>query len=258
MDSNIKYEVNGRVAVITINRPEKMNALSLDDQFDLDATWIKFKNDEQAVVGIIIGSGDRAFCVGADLKDTGSVSPRNKDKGPHLAERSIYPREYALGKPVIAAINGHALGMGAALVMQSDLRIISNNGAIGYPLVRLGMMPGALHDFWMASPSVIAMHALYTGKSINSEDAYRAGIVNQVVKVEEIKEAALSMANEIAKNAPLVIRAIKDTWDGQQEFREIKAWRDFSRFSNTVDASADREEGRTAYRENRTPNWENK
>ena len=112
--SSIKYEVVGKVAVITIDRPEKMNALSLDNQYDLDAAWKQLKDDSRVVIGIITGSGQRAFCVGADLKDDKSLSDRNSGKPADYAEASLFPREYDLNKPVIAAINGHALGMGAA------------------------------------------------------------------------------------------------------------------------------------------------
>ncbi len=256
--SSIKYETIEKITVITIDRPEKMNALSLDAQYDLDAAWKRFKTDENTVVGVITGSGERAFCVGADLKDDKVLSDRNIGKPPDYAEASLFPREYDLGKPIIAAINGHALGMGAAIAMQSDLRVMSVNGTLGYPLVGLGMMPGALHDFWMSSPSVIANYALYTGDPISAEDSYRAGIVNEIVKPEDLMTRAMDMAGRIAENAPLVIKAIKRAWDSQQEIREIKAWRDFARLGTTVDLSEDREEGRNAYIERRKANWKNR
>lgn len=255
MSDDILYEVEGKVATITLNRPQSLNALSLSAQFDLHDAWIEFKNDERVVVGIVTAAGERAFCVGADLKDTGDLPSRHQDRLPHLAEGSIYPREYDLGKPVIAAVNGHALGMGAAIAVQSDLRVLSENATLGYPLVGLGMMPGALQDFWMAGPSAIAMRALYTGKPINAADAYRSGIANEVVPIADLMPTARSLAEEIAANAPLVIQAIKRAWDGQQEFREVKAWRDFTRLGKTVDASEDREEGRRAFGERRKPDW---
>ena len=256
--SSIKYEVVGKVAVITIDRPEKMNALSLDNQYDLDAAWKQLKDDSNVVIGIITGSGKRAFCVGADLKDDKSLSDRNAGKPADYAEASLFPREYDLNKPVIAAINGHALGMGAAIAMQSDLRIISSNGSIGYPLVGIGMMPGALHDFWMASPSAVANYALYTGDPINAEDAYRAGIVNEISEPDDLMTTTMELADRIAGKAPLVIQAIKRAWDSQEEFREVKAWRDFARMGTRVDLSEDREEGREAFRQKRKPDWNNR
>lgn len=254
MTTEVKYEVDGKVATITIDRPEAMDALSLTTQYDLYDAWMEFRNDDRVVVGIVTGAGERAFSVGADLKDKGELPERLQGRGP-LPGSAIYPRELDLGKPVIAAINGHALGMGAAIVMQSDMRIMSENANVGYPLVALGMMPGALHDFWNASPSAIANRALYTGQPIRAADAYRTGIANDVVPISELIPAARTLANEIAANAPLVIRAIKSAWDSQQEIRELKAWREFSRMGRLVDGSADRVEGRNAYRERRSPEW---
>ena len=255
MSSEILYSVDGKVATITINRPHALNALSLSAQFDLHDAWTEFKNDERVVVAIVTGAGERAFCVGADLKDAGELPPRHQGRLPHLAEGSIYPREYDLGKPIIAAVNGHALGMGAAIAIQSDLRIMSENATLGYPLAGLGMMPGALHDFWMAGSSAIALRALYTGKPIDAREAHRAGMVNEVVPLADLLPAAHALAEEVAASAPLVIQAIKRAWDGQQEFREVKVWRDFTRLGKTVDASEDREEGRRAYSERRKPEW---
>jgi enoyl-CoA hydratase/carnithine racemase len=256
MASDVLYEVDGKVATITINRPEKLNALSLAAQFALHDAWIRFREDDRVIVAIVTGAGERSFCAGLDLRSGDGLPPEFEGRPPHEASRSIYPREYDLGKPVIAAVNGYALGMGAAIVMQCDLRIMSENATIGYPLVRMGMMPGALHDFWMQAPSVVAARALYTGKAITAAEAERAGLVNEVVPLADLPKAARALADEVAENAPLVIQAIKRTWDTQQEFREVKAWREFNRFSETVDASADREEGIRAQGERQSADWQ--
>jgi enoyl-CoA hydratase/carnithine racemase len=256
MASEVLYEVDGKVATITINRPEKLNALSLAAQFALHDAWVRFREDDRVIVGIVTGAGERSFCAGMDLRRGDGLPPEFEGRSPDEASGSICPREYDLGKPLIAAINGYALGMGAAIVMQCDLRIMSENATIGYPLVRMGMMPGALHDFWMQAPSVIAARALYTGKAITADDAQRAGLVNDVVPLGDLPAAARALADEVAENAPLVIQAIKRTWDTQQEFREVKAWREFNRLSRTVNASADHDEGIRAQVERRSPDWQ--
>ena len=110
----------------------------------------------------------------------------------------------------------------------------------------------------MASPSAVANYALYTGDPINAEDAYRAGIVNEISEPDDLMTTTMELADRIAGKAPLVIQAIKRAWDSQKEFREVKAWRDFARMGTRVDLSEDREEGRDAFRQKRKPDWNNR
>ena len=206
---SIDYKKEGKIAVFTINRREALNAINLESLEELSRALIDFKNDDGLYVGIITGAGTRAFSVGADIK---SVLPQFKQKqGQPWAGPPTILRGLDLWKPLIAAVNGYALGGGLEIALACDLRIAAENATFGFPEVNLGFIPG-----WGGSqrlprliPPAKAAEMLFTGKPIDAQEAYRIGLVNKVVPLAQLMTAANEMAEMICRPAPLAVRAAK-------------------------------------------------
>ena len=207
--SVIRYEREGKIAVITIDRLEAMNSLSFQAMEELANAWLRFKDDAEAWVAIVTGAGDKAFCTGLDLKDTISLS-----EGATIPERQInaFLKYLEIWKPIIAAINGHALGGGTELALACDMRVASENATLGLAEPRWGIMPGAAGTQRLprAIPLGLAMEMLLTGKRISAQEAFRYGLVNKVVPSGELMSTAKEIASEVCKCGPVAIRAIKE------------------------------------------------
>jgi 3-hydroxypropionyl-coenzyme A dehydratase len=240
--STLKYvllEPMGDVALIKINRPEALNSMNVDVIWELSKTIDIVGVDDSIKAVIITGVGDRSFCAGADISYMVNISPIDAEKYASAAQ-SVLNKLERLEKPVIAAINGFALGGGCELALVCDLRICSNNAKIGQPEVTIGIPPG-----WGGTQRLLriigpakAKEMIFTGKMINAEEAYSIGLVNDVVRLtqeelpqapsdgDEIKrkehekelakllnkkliEKSLSMAKEITKNSYNAIKASK-------------------------------------------------
>ena len=252
MADKVRYERDGHVATITYDRPEAMNALNQEVRDDLDAAWARFREDDEAWVAIVTGAG-RAFCAGHDLK--GGAVPRGTS---HWETPSLTSLENGLEvwKPVIAAVNGYALGFGLTLVSACDFVIASDRATFGFPEVRLGVptiqgavrMPGRIG--WQN-----AMELLLVGERVDAERAREMGLVWKVVPHDALMDEARDLAARLCRSAPLAVRATKEVaWRGQQ-----LPWVDAVRFGETVRrvaaATHDAKEGMTAAREGRTPDW---
>lgn len=205
----VDYQKEGRIAIFIINRPEALNAINPEILEELSQALIDFKDDDGMLVGIITGAGGRAFCTGADIK---TMLPRSKKVlGQPWAGPATILRGLNLWKPLIAAINGYALGGGLELALACDIRIASENASFGLPEVTLGLIPG-----WGGTqrlPRVIsaakAAEMLLTGRPIDAQEAYRIGLVNKVVPPAQLMPAAKEMAEMICRPAPLAVRAAK-------------------------------------------------
>jgi len=260
-DEVVLYEVREGVAYITLNRPERLNAFDQQMTVELSRCWQRFKLDDDAQVAIITGTG-RAFSAGADLRSDGG--PESSERDPLLypwlggggANMGVWPRELKLGKPTIAALNGTALGVGGVIALQCDLRVcVEQTGNIGYPLVRAGLMPPRLQDLWLLAPPAMALRALMTGEPISPEDAYRVGLVNEVVPADKLMETATELAQQIRRNAPLAVRSVKEMWDADPSYQDAILVRLYQTMQSVVNASHDRAEGVQAFRERRAPQW---
>lgn len=254
---HITYEVEDRIALITIRRPEVRNALNRRAQAEIADIWLRFRDDGDALVGIITAEGDRAFCSGADLRDRLAAKepdPLIEKYGP-LHELAIFPREVGVGKPLIAAINGLALGMGAVLALQCDIRVGCEAASLGYPLVKVGIFPPRMHEMWMLGPAGLALEALLTGDAITAADAYRVGLLNHLVPYEDVVPKAREIATKICRNAPLVVQGIKATWDTDPAYAVVRASRIYQHHSRQIADSEDAKEGTRAFAEKRAPNW---
>lgn len=205
----IDYIKEGRVAIFRINRPEARNALDMQTNREFSEAMTDFRDDPDLWVGIVTGAGDKAFCAGADIKDV----PRFIKEHP---EREAMPRTHWRGleiwKPLIAAINGLALGGGLEVALGCDIRIASENAKLGLPEVKLGIVPGGggVYRLTRALPWCKAAEILFTGKIIDAQEAYRIGLINQVTPPGDLMPAAKEWAQTICESAPLAVRAIKE------------------------------------------------
>jgi enoyl-CoA hydratase/carnithine racemase len=206
----VDYEKEGKIAIFTVNRPEARNALNMETMRELRDVMTDFRDDPDLWVGIITGAGEKAFCGGADIKDTLPFMQKHS-RDPWAMPASIM-RGLEMWKPLIAAINGTALGGGLELALACDIRIAADNARLGTTEVNLGLIPG-----WGGTqrlPRVIpwckAAELLLMGRPIDAEEAYRIGLVNKVVPQAEVMATAKEYAETICKAAPLAVRAAKE------------------------------------------------
>ncbi len=207
--SFVKSEQQGAVAVLTIDRPKALNALNPEVLADLKAAFEAI--DQNAVRCVVLtGEGDKSFVAGADI---GSMSTMTKAEGEAFGKlgNDIFLMIENFPLPVIAAVNGFALGGGCELAMSCDIRICSDNAMFGQPEVGLGITPG--FGGTQRLPRIVglgmAKQLLYTARNIDAAEALRIGLVNAVVPQAELMDTAVKMANTIAKNAPIAVRACK-------------------------------------------------
>ena len=207
--SFVNFEQQGAVAVLTIDRPKALNALNPEVLADLKAAFEGI--DQNAVRCVVLtGAGDKSFVAGADI---GSMSTMTKAEGEAFGKlgNDIFLMIESFPLPVIAAVNGFALGGGCELAMSCDIRICSDNAMFGQPEVGLGITPGFGGTQRLARLVGMGMakQLLYTARNIDANEALRIGLVNAVLPPAELLDAALKMAGQIAKNAPIAVRACK-------------------------------------------------
>ncbi len=254
----IDYAKEGKIAIFTINRPEAMNAMNMEGIRELSEAMMDFRDDPELWVGIITGVGEKAFCGGADIKDT---LPFMKE---HRGEEGAFPptvmRGFELWKPLIAAINGLAVGGGLEIAMACDIRIASETARLGTPEVNLGMIPGwgGTQRLPRMVPWCKAAEILLTGRVIDAEEAYRIGLVNKVVPQAEVMPTAKEWAQVICQAAPLAVRAAKEAMVRGYSM----SLEDGLRLENSLVAyilgTEDFTEGTTAFVEKRKPDYKAK
>jgi len=254
----VGYEKEGRIAIITINRPEAMNALNMETMRELQKVMTEFRDDPEMWVGIITGAGEKAFCGGADIKDT---LPFMKEHGrdPWAMPPSIM-RGLEMWKPLVAAINGMALGGGLEVALACDIRIAAENARLGTPEVTLGLIPG-----WGGTqrlPRVIpwckAAELLLMGKLIDAQEAYRIGLVNKVVPQAEVMATAKEWAQIICKAGPLAVRAAKEAMIRGSAMTLEEGLRLENSLVASVMSTEDFAEGTRAFIEKRKPGYKAK
>ncbi len=205
----IQYEVNGAVGKITIAREKALNALNSTVLEELDATLDQVNLDEVRCL-ILTGAGEKSFVAGADI---GEMSTLTKAEGEAFGKKGndVFRKLEVFPIPVIAAINGFALGGGCEIAMSCDIRICSENAVFGQPEVGLGITPGFGGTQRLARlvGAGMAKQMIYTARNIKADEAYRIGLVNAVYPIEELMAQAEKMAASIAKNAPIAVRNCK-------------------------------------------------
>lgn len=240
----VLYESTDRIALITINRPEKMNALSNALVADLRDAFIRFKNSKDQCA-ILTSSGDKAFSVGADIKDP----PTDPDLWECMPGVGVITE-----KPVIAAVAGYCVGGAYCLVQFCDLAIAADNADFFYPEAQLGFCGGLIASTAARIPHKIAMEFMLTGKHFDAKRAYEVGMVNKIVPAGQQVEVAMEYAKILAGSAPLVVGMIKRfvrdtvTAKGPSELHALARGELL-----TIRNSEDQQEGGSAFREKRTP-----
>ncbi|MGH1357130.1 MAG: enoyl-CoA hydratase/isomerase family protein [Burkholderiaceae bacterium] len=255
----ILYDVQDSVALITLNRPERMNSIGGSMKDDLSRSLFEFARNDQSVRAVVItGAGERAFCAGADIKERAGKSLPLPDY--HLRQKSTHDLFRAIEtfeKPVIAAINGVALGGGLEIALCADIRIASSNARLGLPEARIGALPAA--GGTQRLPRLVgpgwAKQLMLTCDHITAEQALQIGLVTEVTESANLLETAMGIAARIAANAPLSLRFIKQAVDlGSQV--GIDAGLEFERYAAAIVVSSDdRKEGMTAFVEKRKPSF---
>jgi enoyl-CoA hydratase len=207
--TNILTEQNGYVLTITINRPKQLNALNKDTINELSSVLVKANEDENVGVVILTGSGEKAFVAGADIKEFASFDIENGKKLAAEGQTKLFNLLENLNKPVIAAINGFALGGGLELCMASHIRVASDNARMGLPEVSLGVIPGYGGTQRLAQlvGRGKAMEMVTTAGMITADDAKSCGLVNHVTTPEELLPLANKIASKIIKNSPNAVSA---------------------------------------------------
>lgn len=251
MTGEVLYEQSGPIAVITINRPERRNAINHAVRKGLQAAWQRFERDGGVRAAILTGAGDRAFCAGMDLAEMSQerLGSLPRDFLPILGDN------VSVSKPVIAAVNGAALAGGWLFAQMCDLCIASENATFAITEVKVGRgmvwAPPLIHMI----PQRLMLELLLTGRSIPAQRAYEIGFVNQVVPHKQLMSAAMQLAQEIADGAPLTISAAKEMVYLSTEMGRTAALRAAYHVFEPVLASEDAQEGPRAFLEKRKPAW---
>lgn len=255
----VEVEDRGRVRIITINRPEVLNALHPPAQVEMTEVFDEFARDEEAWIAILTGAGDRAFSAGNDLKFQAEHGAAAVSAG-RSALRSGFggiTNRTDLYKPVIAAVNGFALGGGFEMVLSCDLIIAAENARFGLPEPRVGLLAaaGGVHRLPRHLPYHLAMGMLLTGRHVEAAEAKEMGFVNEVVPQGEAVDAALRWADQILEGAPLSIRATKECVIRGLDMTLEQALDSFLPGQRAMAASEDFVEGPKAFAEKRKPKW---
>ncbi|MFZ5651377.1 MAG: enoyl-CoA hydratase-related protein [Bacillota bacterium] len=250
----LKLTREGHIAVVAFNRPDAMNALSTQTAKDLLAALEELELDRDVFAAVLTAEGDRAFCVGADLKERKTMS-RDEMK----RQRSLFVKTFTavaeFPKPLVAAVNGFALGGGCEFALCCDFIIASEKAAFGLPEVGLAIIPGGGGTQLM--PRVIgrnkAKELIFTGRRISAQDAYSIGLANHVAPHEKLMEKTMEIMREITRNGPIALQQAKRSINLGVELDLNTALALEAECYNVCLATEDRDEGLKAFNEKRKP-----
>jgi enoyl-CoA hydratase len=254
LPDTIGYRTEGRIAVVTIDRPAAHNALTGEMLEGLENALAAFDADDELWVAIVTGAGEKAFCAGADLAD---VIPRATSEGMASAIKHPFKRFFSdIYKPIIGAVNGFCVAGGLELLQGTDLRVAAEHAVFGLGEVRWGIVPAGGSHIRLPRqiPWAVAMELLLTGQPITAARAYDVGLVNKVVPAENLMDEALALAEVICRNGPLAVRMAKEI-----AVRSLKLEEGFALESCLVPrilATEDAREGPRAFMEKRPPRFE--
>ncbi|MEJ2049913.1 MAG: enoyl-CoA hydratase-related protein [Calditrichota bacterium] len=257
--TNIKMDIEKNVAYVTINRPEKLNALDAETITELYQVFKKLKQNEDVLVIVVKGEGEKAFVAGADINE---INRHDDISGRifSLRGQKVFRYIEKLNKPVIAAIKGYALGGGCELAMSCHLRIASENAKFGQPEINLGLIPG--YGGTQRLPRLIgrtrALNLLLSGDNIDAKTAHEFGLVNELVPEEKLSERVAELAQNLANKAPIATKYIlQSVIDGQDMNLDAGLNLEAELFGNLCSTS-DMKEGTAAFLEKRKPVFKGK
>ena len=252
-----KVEKEGRVTIVTINRPDVMNALHPPAHFEFDEIWRDFSADPEQWVAIVTGAGDRAFSAGNDLKYQAAGGPRKRPSSGFAGLTNRYDME----KPVIAAVNGIAMGGGFEVALACDILIAAENAIFALPEPRVGLMAGAggVHRLPRQIPLKQAMGMILTGRRVGAKEGKELGFVTEVVPEGQALTAAKRWAGLIQECSPMSVRASKQAvYAGLAQPNLENAVRTVYPAQQAMTESEDYVEGPKAFAEKRPPQWKNR
>jgi enoyl-CoA hydratase/carnithine racemase len=254
--ANVQYEKKGSIAYVTVNRPKVLNALNTPTWTDLHAAFEDAKADASVHGVILTGAGDKAFIAGADISELAHVDAYEAEESSRFGQ-GVLDLVENLGKPVIAAINGFALGGGCETAMACTIRIAAEHAKFGQPEVKLGLLPGG--GGTQRLPRLVgkgrALQLILTGETISAQEAYRIGLVNEVVPAAGLIDRAETILKQIMANAPIAVKfsleaANKGMDTSQGEGLVLEA-----SFFGICAATEDKKEGTAAFLEKRAPQF---
>lgn len=253
MYENILTRAEGRAGIVQLNRPKALNALNRELMTELMDALEAFDRDP-AVGCMVVAGSDRAFAAGADIKEMATATPTSMMTNSFI---DLWDRLRAMGKPIIAAVSGFALGGGCELAMACDMIVASESAQFGQPEINLGVIPGAggTQRMTLAVGKAVAMEMVLNGRYLSAAEAQHYGLVNRVYPVEVYLEEAIRLANEIAARAPVAVRLAKEAVNATFEM-PLRAGLDHERrLFYLLFGTADQKEGMDAFVNKRKPQW---
>jgi enoyl-CoA hydratase len=256
---NLLLERDGAIALLTINRPKVLNALNSQTIDELRRAILDLKYDDSARAVIVTGAGEKSFVAGADINELAVQTPTG-GREHALKGQHVFDLIENMGKPVIAAINGFALGGGCELAMACTLRLAADSARLGQPEIALGLIPGYAGTQRLSRliGKGAAMEMILTGTPISAADAYRIGLVNRVVAAAELLTEARTLAHQLAKHAPVAMRYIISAINKGYEMPFAEACQYEATLFGLVASTDDMKEGTAAFLEKRQPEFKGK
>lgn len=256
----VTYEKRGRTAIITMNRPERMNAIDPQTSAEMNAAFTDFRDDEGLWVAILTGAGERAFSAGNDLVAMSQFQQQGMNSVSAAYSKAPFggiTRNFECWKPIIAAINGYCLAGGLEIAMSCDIRIAAEHATFGLPEVTRAIIPGASGTQRLPRliPFGLALELIMTGGRFDADWAFRYGLVNHVVPAAEVMPRALEMAAKICENGPLAVRLAKEAAVQGLNLSFEEGLKFENEQSRKVLASEDAREGPLAFAQKRQPDY---
>ncbi|HEY8642119.1 MAG TPA: enoyl-CoA hydratase-related protein [Candidatus Dormibacteraeota bacterium] len=250
----VRFEREGKIAVLTLDRPEKHNAMDSEMYTEISARLAEIDRDDRIWVGIVTGAGDKAFTAGADLVTM--HAPGDEEPGWRAVRADRFDLGLEVQKPLIAAVNGYCLAGGLELALICDIRIASERAQFGTPEVKWNLLHGYGAQLL---PRIVGMsNALYlllTGRFIDAHEAHRIGLVQEVVAHDQVLARARAVAEQICANAPMAVRMTKELALRSRDMSLADGVRYYQALQKTIVASEDLVEGTSAFEQKRTPSF---
>jgi len=249
MNAAIIYEVKDRIAFITINLPQSLNALNPQSVEELGRAWVKFRDDEKALVAIITGAGEKSFCIGYEMSPEALTIPNAKKA------KLTVPTSFEIWKPVIAAINGYCLAGGWYIAQECDIRVAADEAQFGIPQVKWGLTTPISASVESVLMPGHALELLLVGNRIDAAKAYEIGFVNYLVHADQVMSKAIEIAKKICDNGPIAVRKAKELFYRARLLNEKDTdnltWRLFEESKSSEDS----QEGVRAFNEKQKPKF---